>query len=141
MIEVTEDLSIGEDELHFDFIRASGPGGQKINKTASAVQLRFDASGSPSLSEDVRRRLKEIAGNAMTQEGELVIHASRFRSQRRNREGALERLIDLLRAAAKPPKRRKKTRPSRSSKERRLEKKRRRSEIKRLRRRVDPADF
>jgi ribosome-associated protein len=135
-IKVTPLIAIPEEELHFDFVRASGPGGQNVNKVATAAQLRFDVRNSPSLPEEVRVRLERLAGRRMTEEGVLVIEASRFRSQEQNRQDALERLARLLRQAAVPPRRRRKTRPTLASKQKRLEEKRRRGEIKRLRRRI-----
>jgi ribosome-associated protein len=134
MIRITRDIVIRETELKLHFIRSSGPGGQNVNKVATAVQLRFDAAGSPSLPEDVRRRLVRIAGKRMSREGVLLIGASRFRTQERNRRDAVERLVQLVRKAAEKPKRRIKTRPTSGSKERRLQGKRERSEIKLLRR-------
>lgn len=132
-IRITRGIAIDENELDEHFFHASGPGGQHVNKAATAVQLRFDALHSRALPDDVRKRLIELAGNQMTDEGVLVINAQRYRSQRRNRRDARERLVSLLRQAAKKPKRRHKTRPTRASKERRLKGKRRRSEKKRLR--------
>ena len=134
MIRVTDRIAIGEEEIHEEFIRASGPGGQNVNKVATAVQLRFDAAHSPSLPEDVRERLARLAGKRMTKEGYLVIDARRFRTQEQNRRDAVARLVDLIRQAAHRPKIRKRTRPSAASKERRLESKHRRGKIKRLRR-------
>jgi ribosome-associated protein len=134
MIQVTRDLSIDESEIEEQFIRSSGPGGQKINKTSSAVQLRFDVRNSPSLPEEVRNRLENLAGNRMTEDGVLIIEASQHRSQKRNREDAFDRLVDLLRKASRKPKSRRATRPTVESRRRRLEEKRQRSEIKRLRR-------
>jgi ribosome-associated protein len=134
MFRVTGTITIDEREIHLQFIRASGPGGQKVNKVATAVQLRFDAAHSPSLSEDVRDRLLRLAGKRMTREGFLVIDARRFRTQEQNRQDALGRLVDLIRRAAQKPKIRKRTNPTLASRERRLESKRRRSKIKQLRR-------
>jgi ribosome-associated protein len=132
-LDVTKNIHIPESELDEQFIRSSGPGGQHVNKTASAVQLRFDVQNSPSLPEDVRRRLKSLAGSRMTKEGELILEVSQHRSRAQNRAEARERLIRLVQRAARPPVRRKKTKPTRASKERRLKDKRARSEKKRLR--------
>jgi ribosome-associated protein len=134
MIRVTQDISIRESELKLDFVRSSGPGGQNVNKVATAVQLRFDAVRSPSLPPDVRQRLVRIAGKRVSKEGVLLIDARRFRTQERNRQDAVERLIQWIRRAAEKPKKRFKTKPTLSSRERRLEGKRQRSETKRLRR-------
>lgn len=133
VIRVTRGIAIDESEIEEQFTTASGPGGQHVNKAATAVQLRFDAAQSPSLPQEVRKRLIDLAGSQVTDEGVLVIEAQRFRSQRRNRRDARRRLVDLIRQAAKKPKRRRKTRPSRAAKQRRLEEKHRRSEKKRLR--------
>lgn len=134
MIRITDDISIDERELQERFIRASGPGGQNVNKLSTAVQLRFDVRHSPSLQDDVRTRLKRLAGKRMTNEGVLVITAQRHRTQERNRDDALNRLIELIRHAARPPTPRRATKPTKASKERRLQGKKRRSTIKRLRR-------
>jgi ribosome-associated protein len=134
MIEVTKEISIDEGEVDLDFVRASGPGGQNVNKVSSSVQLRFDVKNSPSLPEEVRERLAHLAGNRMTSEGVLVIEAKQFRTQEQNRQDALDRLAGLIRRAAEKPRPRKKTRPTLASKQRRLETKRRKGEIKRLRR-------
>lgn len=133
MIRVTPEISIRERELRLDFIRSSGPGGQNVNKVATAVQLRFDVFRSPSLPEDVRRRLVRIAGKKVSKEGVLLIDARRFRTQERNRQDAVDRFIQWVRRAAEKPKKRIKTKPTLSSRERRLEGKRQRSETKRLR--------
>jgi len=133
VMRVTRTIAIDENELEERFFRSSGPGGQHANRTATAVHLRFDAAHSPALPDDVRRRLIDLAGNQVTDEGMLVIEAQRFRSQRRNRRDARRRLAALIRQAAKKPKQRRKTRPTRASQERRLRDKRRRSEKKRLR--------
>ena len=132
-IRITREITIDESELDEHFFHASGPGGQHVNKTATAVQLRFDTAHSPALPDDVRQRLIELAGSQMTDEGVIVINAQRFRSQRRNRSDARARLVSLIREAAQKPKQRQKTRPPRAAKERRLENKRHRSEKKRLR--------
>jgi ribosome-associated protein len=134
MIEINRQISIDENELRFDFIRASGPGGQNVNKVSSAVQLRFDVTNSPSLPEEVRQRLAQIAANRINKDGVLILEASQFRTQEQNRQEAIDRLMELLRRAAHKPKPRKKTRPTAASVERRLQKKRRRSQTKRLRR-------
>ncbi len=130
MIHVTNSISLDEDELQESFIRASGPGGQNVNKVESAVQLRFDVRNSPSLPEDVKARLERIAGKRLTNEGVLIITAQRFRMQERNREDAVARLVELIRLATERPKPRRPTRPTLASKKRRLEAKGRRSEIK-----------
>ena len=132
-LAVTPLISIGEDELIEDFVLASGPGGQNVNKVSTAVQLRFDVARSPSLPEDVRVRLCTLAGQRLTKEGVLVITARAYRSQERNRTDARERLFDLIRRAAVPPKPRRATRPSKAVKRRRLEEKKFRSELKRTR--------
>jgi ribosome-associated protein len=134
MIHITDRISIDEGELEETFIRASGPGGQNVNKLASAVQLRFDVRRSLSLPGDVRTRLERLAGNRLTRDGVLVITAQRHRTQERNRADARERLCELIREAATPPVPRRPTRPTRASKERRIESKKRRSAIKGLRR-------
>jgi ribosome-associated protein len=134
MIRVTGTIAIGEEEIHQQFIRASGPGGQNVNKVATAVQLRFDVAHSPALPEDVRERLTRLAGKRMTKEGYLIIDARRFRTQEQNRQDAVARLVGLIRQAAKRPKIRKTTRPTLASRERRLESKHRRGKIKHLRR-------
>lgn len=133
MIRITDQISIDESELTETFVRASGPGGQNVNKLATAVQLRFDVRHSPSLPADVRARVAVLAGRRLTQDGVLVIIAQRHRTQERNREDARERLIELIRQAAVPPKRRRPTRPTAASHERRIESKKRRSGVKRLR--------
>jgi len=133
MIEITPDLRLNEDEVQFDFIRSSGPGGQNVNNVSTAVELRFDAVHSPSLPEDTRQRLISLAKSSINKEGLLIIDGQRFRTQAANRQDALDRLIELIcKAAYRPPVRRK-TRPTKASKERRLEIKRRRSATKQLR--------
>jgi ribosome-associated protein len=132
-IAVTPHISIGEDELHESFVLASGPGGQNVNKVSSAVQLRFDVARSPSLDDAVRARLTALAGQRLTKDGVLVIVARAHRSQERNRADALERLLDLIRRAAVPPKPRRATRPSKAVKRRRIESKKIRSNLKRTR--------
>ncbi|NIA13497.1 MAG: aminoacyl-tRNA hydrolase [Nitrospiraceae bacterium] len=136
MIDIAPGISLEDDEISMDFVRASGPGGQNVNKVSSAVQLRFDVAHSPSLPEDVRARLVQLGGRRVTEDGVLILDARRFRTQERNRQDALDRLADLIRQATHRPKRRRKTRPSRAAKQRRLEGKRHQSDKKRLRGRV-----
>jgi ribosome-associated protein len=133
MLEITSTFSIDERELQFDYIRASGPGGQNVNKVATAVQLRFDITNSPSLASDIKGRLIRLAGNRVNADGVLLIEAKRFRTQEQNREDATERLIELLRKASIKPKKRLKTKPTRASKEERLKEKKQRGAIKKTR--------
>jgi ribosome-associated protein len=136
MIRVTDSIIINEKEIKEDFIRASGPGGQNVNKVATAVHLRFDVRNSPSLPDDVRGRLVRLAGRRITGDGILIIKAGRFRTQDRNRQDAISRLIDLIRRASVIPKARRRTRPTLLSRKRRMEEKRHRGDIKRIRRPV-----
>ena len=133
MIPITESLSLDEDELVERFVKASGPGGQHVNKTSSAVELRFDVRHSPSLPDDVRARLERLAGSRLTLDGVIVLFAQNARSQEMNRQDARERLFELIRRASLAPKRRKATRPTKASKLRRLDGKSRRGAIKAMR--------
>ncbi len=134
MIDITPAIQLDETELHEDFIRSSGPGGQNVNKVATAVQLRFDVARSPSLPEAVRERLLQLAKRQITAEGVLIIKAMRFRTQAGNREDARERLVELIRRAAYRPPTRRLTRPTLASRERRLQDKRIQSATKTIRR-------
>ena len=133
MIRITDEIAIDDGEISETFVRASGPGGQNVNKLATAVQLRFDVRHSPSLPPDVRARLVRLAGSRVTQDGVLVIMAQRHRTQERNREDARERLVELIRQATVRPKPRRPTRPTAASRERRIEGKKRRAGVMRLR--------
>lgn len=132
MIKITEDISISDNDVHVKFVRSTGPGGQNVNKVSTAAQLRFDVKNA-ALPEGLRRRLISLAGNKMTERGELLITASRFRTQDRNRQDAFDRLAALIRRAAVPPKARKRTFPTQASNERRLKSKHHRSQIKHIR--------
>ena len=132
MIEITPTFKVDERELQFEYIRASGPGGQNVNKVATAVQLRFDIKGS-TLPEDVKARLRQIAGKRVTTEGVLMIEAKRFRTQEQNREDAVQRFIELAKKSFEKPKVRTKTKPTKTSKEKRLKEKKKKGEIKKNR--------
>jgi ribosome-associated protein len=136
MLHITPSIAIDDSELEERFIRSSGPGGQNVNKVATAVQLRFDVGRSSAIDDEVRERLKTIAGSRMTADGVLVIDSRAFRTQAQNREAARERLVEMVRQAAVRPKRRRKTRPSGASKLERLDSKRRRANTKQGRRGV-----
>src|SRR5215475_3292648 len=133
MIRITNHIAIDESEISESFIRASGPGGQNVNKLSTAVQLRFDVHRSPSLPDGVRARLERLAGRRLTRDGVIVITAQRHRTQERNRADALDRLIELIEQAAIAPVPRRKTRPTKASRERRLEGKKHRASIKGMR--------
>jgi len=136
MLEITPSLGIEDSEISLDFVRASGPGGQNVNKVSTAVQLRFDLRSSASLPEDVKERLSKLAGSRMTDDGVLLIEAKRYRTQDQNREDALQRLATLIRSALYVPKKRRATRPSLASQTKRIQTKKRHGETKKLRRSV-----
>ena len=140
MLRITDSIAIQDWELTEQFVRASGPGGQNVNKVATAVELRFEAASSPSLPGPVKTRLRRLAGRRWTNEGALIIQCDETRSQARNREIARERLAELIRKALTPPKRRIATRPTLGSKKRRLKAKKERGEVKALRGKIDPSD-
>ena len=133
MIEITPTFHIDERELRFDYIRAAGPGGQNVNKVATAVQLRFDVVNSAALVSDLKGRLIQLAGKRVTADGVLILEAKRFRTQEQNRADALQRFVELIHKALIPPKPRKKTKPSAASKTKRLASKKRKGDIKKLR--------
>lgn len=133
MIHVNGTIAIAERELSFSYFSAQGPGGQHVNRAATAVQLRFDAASSPSLTAEVVERLRRVAGRRMTEDGVVIVRAQRFRSQDMNRQDAIDRLVAMLQRAARAPTARRPTRPSRQAKERRLESKHRRATVKRSR--------
>ncbi len=136
MISINPEISLDENELNFEFVRSSGPGGQNVNKVSTAAQLRFDAKNSPNLKHDVRERLIKLAGRKVTRDGVLIIHANTYRSQEKNREDALRRLSQLIIEASRVPRQRKKTKPTFASKTKRLESKRKKSKVKEMRKPV-----
>ena len=133
MLEITPTFFIDERELHFDFVRSAGPGGQNVNKVATAVQLRFDIINSPALASDIKGRLIQLAGNRVNADGVLLIEAKRFRTQEQNRTDAMQRFVELVRKALTPPKPRKKTKPTAASKTKRLKAKKVKGAVKRIR--------
>jgi ribosome-associated protein len=140
MIEISDSVSIDESELQLDYVQSSGPGGQNVNKVATAVQLRFDIPHSSSLPEEAKARLAKLAGKRVTQEGVLVIEAKRYRSQEQNRADALERFVSLVQRALEKSKARRRTKPSPAAIEKRLEKKKQRGERKRSRQKYAPEE-
>ena len=133
MLQITPSLQIDERELQLEYIRASGPGGQNVNKVATAVQLRFDIVNSPALASDIKGRLIRLAGKRVNADGVLLIEARRFRTQEANREDAIQRLVEMIRKVLVPPKPRKKTKPTVASREKRLQEKKRKGEVKKIR--------
>ena len=136
MIEITPSFHIDEREPQFDFIRSAGPGGQNVNKVATAVQLRFDIFNSPSLASDIKGRLIQLAGKRVNSDGILILQAKRFRTQEQNREDAIAKFYELIKKASQKPKVRHKTKPTKASKEKRLQGKKKRGEVKKMRGRV-----
>lgn len=133
MLQISPSLQMDERELQFEYIRASGPGGQNVNKVATAVQLRFDITNSPSLASSIKGRLIQLAGKRVNADGVLVIEARRFRTQEANREDAIQRFLEILRRSIVPPKPRRKTKPTATSREKRLKEKKQRGEVKKIR--------
>ncbi len=133
MIRVTDAIQLAEREIETSYVTASGPGGQNVNRVATAAHLRFDAAASPSLPDDVKRRLRSIAGKRLNAGGVLVIKAQRYRTRERNREDALDRLVRIIARAERPPRSRRPTQPTTQSIERRLQEKRRRAQTKQTR--------
>ncbi|HVN56553.1 MAG TPA: alternative ribosome rescue aminoacyl-tRNA hydrolase ArfB [Anaerolineaceae bacterium] len=138
MIEIKEGVGIDDSEIKMEFVRSSGPGGQNVNKVATAVQLRFDVRSTTALTDEIKARLERLAGSRMTDDGVLVIDAHRYRTQEQNRADALERFIELIQRALEEPHSRKRTRPTLASQTERVETKKRRGAIKRMRRASPP---